>query len=507
LNRTVLEEERKYEVEPGFTLPDLGSALPDGGSVLPRPPVTLKATYFDTADLRLARAGISLRYRRGDDRPWTVKLPTERVGIRQEISRAGPVGTIPPLFVRLLTAYHRGAPLTPAAAMSTVRRVYELRDAGNQVLAEIADDTVSVLEGRRTSATFREIEVERIGGTGTLLDAVGELLTGAGAVEGEFVAKYVRAMGPAATAAPDLVPPTGHRGPDASAAAVVADTLRADIARIFAYDPLVRLREPLPDGDTAVHQMRVGTRRLRSDLRTFRKVFNRDWADGLRVELGWLAEVLGVARDAEVLRARLHRTATLDPLAPPDAASVARIDAELTARHEAALEAVDAALDSHRYLDLLEHLLDAARSPRFGPAGDKPAGEVVAGLVSRPWHRLVASVNLSPTDPDEVWHAVRIQGKRARYAADAAAATLGAGAAGLAKALKAVQDLLGEHQDAAVAAHTWLAVAATDPADHALAVTAGRLYERERAAIRDVREKFPAAWAAANRPKLVEWLP
>jgi CHAD domain-containing protein len=313
-------------------------------------------------------------------------------------------------------------------------------------------------------------------------------------------------MGPAATAAPDLTPPAGHAGPDASAAAVVADTLRADIARIFAYDPLVRLREPLPDGDTAVHQMRVGTRRLRSDLRTFRSVFNRDWADGLRAELSWLADVLGGARDAEVLRARLHKTATLDPLAPPDETAVARIDAALTARHDAALTAVDELLGSPRYLDLLDHLLDAARSPRFGPAGTQPAGDVVAGLVGRPWRKLAASVDLSPTDPDEVWHAVRVQGKRARYAAEAAAATIGE-AAGLAKALKGVQDLLGDHQDAAVAAQTWLAVADTDPGDHALAVTAGRLFERERGAIREVREKFPAAWAAANRPKLLGWLP
>jgi len=85
----VLEEERKYQVEPGWTLPDVGEALPPGGSVLPRPPATLRATYFDTADLRLARAGVSLRHRRGDDRPWTVKLPTGRVGVRQSDGDAG----------------------------------------------------------------------------------------------------------------------------------------------------------------------------------------------------------------------------------------------------------------------------------------------------------------------------------------------------------------------------------------------------------------------------------
>ena len=69
-----------------------------------------------------------------------------------------------------------------------------------------------------------------------------------------------------------------------------------------------------------------------------------------------------------------------------------------------------------------------------------------------------------------------------------------------------MQDLLGEHQDAAVAADTWLAIANSDPDDHALAVTAGRLFERERAAVRAARAAFPAAWRAASRRRLTEWM-
>jgi len=503
----VLEEERKFEVDPGFTMPDLSGCVPSGGRLLPRPPKTLQATYYDTADHRLARAGVSLRHRRGDDRPWTVKLPTETVGIRQEISRPGPAGTIPEPLARLLTAYHRGARLRVAATMQTVRRGYEVHDAEDRVLVEIADDAVTVLKGRKPTGEFREIEAERYDGGRKLLDKVAAVLRDAGAVEGDFVAKHVRAMGAAALEPPDLVAPSTSVPPEASAASVVSDALRADIARIFTYDPLVRLGDPLPDGDTAVHQMRVGTRRLRSDLRTFRPLLDAGWAERLRGELSWLADVLGGARDAEVLRARLRRTAALDPLAPLDEAAVSRIDADLTARHEDAVLAVDAALDSPRYLDLLEHLLEAARSPQVAPAAHGPARDVLPGLVARPWGKLAVAGELSADDPDSVWHGVRIRAKRARYATDAAATTLGGGAAGLAKALGKVQDLLGEHQDAAVAADTWLAVADSYPDDRVLAVTAGRLYERERALIRRVRERFPTAWEAANKPALTEWLP
>jgi CHAD domain-containing protein len=119
---------------------------------------------------------------------------------------------------------------------------------------------------------------------------------------------------------------------------------------------------------------------------------------------------------------------------------------------------------------------------------------------------VVGAGQLEPTAPDEAWHAVRINGKRARYALDAVATVLGGEAAVLASSLAAVQDLLGEHQDAAVAADTWLAIANSDPDDHALAVTAGRLYERERTAVRTVRNAFPAAWKAASRRRLTEWM-
>jgi CHAD domain-containing protein len=276
----------------------------------------------------------------------------------------------------------------------------------------------------------------------------------------------------------------------------------------------VRLGVPTDGGDTAVHQMRVGCRRMRSDLRTFGPLLDRAWADGLREELSWIAGILGAARDAEVLRARLARTASTDPVDPPDPASVARIDAELAGRHERALADVDEAMRGDRYRELLDRLVDAARAPRLSARASGPADELLPRLVSRPWHRLAfgskgidGAADLDPTAADERWHAVRISGKKARYAVDAVAPVIGGPATKLAKALSKVQTLLGEHQDAAVAADTWVDVARTHPGDVMLAVTAGRLYERERASIRAARAAFPAAWRVAAEPKRTAWLP
>jgi CHAD domain-containing protein len=483
-----------------------------GGQVVPRAPVTLRATYYDTADFRLARSGASLRYRRGDDEPWTVKLPTDVPGIRHEISRTGPPGTIPAELAGVITSYARGAALSPATVLRTTRRVYELRDRDGGLLAELDDDAVAVLDGKSVRSRFREIEVERHDGGRKLLDRVGDELRAAGAATGTFTPKHVRAIGAVGPA--DLVRPRGTLSRKASAGEVVTEALRADISRMLAHDPLVRLRIALPQGDTAVHQMRVGCRRLRSDLHTFRALLDPAWVGRLRDELAWIAGVLGAARDAEVLRARLRRTAGADPLAPPDDAAVARIDSELAARHEEALTGLDAALRADRYLALLDLLVDAAARPRLVPArAAQPARELLPRLVAKPWRQLAFGADgvtgagaLDPVAPDDDWHEVRIRAKRARYAAEAVAGLLGGPAAELARAVTAVQGLLGEHQDAVIAADTWLSIAQSDPDDHTLAVTAGRLVERERVAVRQVRAAFPDAWAAANRRRLTEWL-
>ncbi|MEU8298178.1 CYTH and CHAD domain-containing protein [Micromonospora sp. NPDC048909] len=508
----MVEEERKYEVDDAFVLPDLSSAAPPGGEVRARAPVTLLATYVDTVDLRLARAGVSLRRREGDELPWTVKLPTDTPGIRQEISRAGPVGDPPAELAALVTVQARGAPLAPAALVRTERHAYDVLGPAGEVLAEVVDDRVTTLAGDGSpTGAFRELEVERKAGDRALLDRIGSVLREAGARGGSFVPKHVRALGPAAEREPDLVPPTGLPSKP-TAGDVVTEAVRRGVRRLVEHDPLVRLGVPL-DGDTAVHQMRVACRRLRSDLRTFAPLLRPAWARPLRDELAWLAGVLGAARDAEVLRDRLRRTAAADPTSPLDPATVDRLDAALAERQDRALAEVAEALGSPRYLALVDALVLAARAPRLTPKAKRPAARVLPRLVARPWRRLAGGKRrpggvaaLDPAGPDERWHEVRKRGKQARYAVAAVAPVLGADAGRLARKLKRVQDVLGEHQDAAVAAETWLALAAAQPADHELAVTAGRLAERERATVRRMRAEFPAAWHRANRRKRTRWL-
>ena len=135
--------------------------LAEGTTPVPCEPERLSTTYLDTEDLRLARWGVSFRHRLGEG--WTVKLPTDDHGTllaRSEITFAGERKRPPPAAVDLVRAFIRSAELRPQTSLKTLRRRTELHDADGQLLADVVDDEVSVLEGRRIVARFRELEVE-----------------------------------------------------------------------------------------------------------------------------------------------------------------------------------------------------------------------------------------------------------------------------------------------------------------------------------------------------------
>ncbi len=118
---------------------------------------------------------------------------------------------------------------------------------------------------------------------------------------------------------------------------------------IRATDPLVRR-----DAPDAVHAMRVACRRMRSTFQSFRALLDRSRTDDLVVELRWLAGELGGARDLEVQEARI----TADVAALPPELALGPVAAQTTrffaTRRASAGAAATAALDSDRYLALLD---------------------------------------------------------------------------------------------------------------------------------------------------------
>jgi CHAD domain-containing protein len=280
---------------------------------------------------------------------------------------------------------------------------------------------------------------------------------------------------------------------------VVRFTLATSVARLDANEPaLWTERDP-----EAVHQARIATRRLRSDLGTLRDFVEPRWSRHLRAELRWIGAELGGVRDIQVLRSRLALHCGLLPDADADAARTAirRLDADGRDAHSDLL----VALHSPRYAQLHRVLHDAVTTPRLTHAADAPAAAAIPATVRRAWRPLRRAVDRLATVPsDSALHEVRIRAKRCRYAAETAVAVIGKPARALAASVTRVQDVLGEHQDAIVAS-TWLAKAAPEcapPEAYAL----GMLAEIERGLSARARAAFPSAWDAARDRRLREWL-
>ena len=288
--------------------------------------------------------------------------------------------------------------------------------------------------------------------------------------------------------------------PGGTAAAVIRDALDASVQRLLAADPIARVGED-PEG---VHQARVATRRLRSDLRTFAPLLDAVWIEELRSELRWLGAELGGAREAEVMLGHLRDRARALP--PDIARQVAPVLDAAAGDRTAAYDRVLQVLRSSRYLDLVDRLVQGAMAPRLQPDAVSATTNDLTRLALRPWKRLRRDYLALGTDPeDAALHAVRIRAKRARYAVEAVARAVDSEQPRkFAAALTALQDVLGDHQDAVVA-EAWLRarIVPGDPAaTYAIGMLAGLLRVDALAATAAV----PLAWKRASRRELRTWL-
>ena len=300
-----------------------------------------------------------------------------------------------------------------------------------------------------------------------------------------------------AAAAPDVVVIDGG----VSAEAAVRAALAASIRRLARAEPVAAAGQD-PEG---VRRMRVATRRLRSDLRSFAGVLDPAWAESLRRELRWLARALGSVREVDVLRARVDRR--LEPLSSVEVSSAEPFRSALEHEAEAAADVLRVTLGSARYVALRGRLEQAASDPRPGPVADAPASPTLAPLVHRRLRALRREVRAAGADPgDATLHAIRIRAKRVRYAAEVLVPIGGPDVARFAVAAKRVQAVLGAHQDA-VAAAAWLRSWADGQIGHDEAVRLARnLAAAEREEGRAAGGRWRPAWRSLNDPALRSWM-
>ena len=192
----VRETEKKYEFEPGAVLPDLDD-LPGVAQESAMTDQKLDADYYDTADLRLIRAGVTLRRRRGgSDQGWHLKLPLNGASRREIQLPLGRGRQVPAELARLVRAYARGETLRPVAKITTTRRGRALLDgAGESLAAVTTDDVTAQTMGESVTVTrWREVEVELTSGGPGLLAAADKRLRRSGLRPAGHAAKLERAL-------------------------------------------------------------------------------------------------------------------------------------------------------------------------------------------------------------------------------------------------------------------------------------------------------------------------
>jgi CHAD domain-containing protein len=501
--QATIERELKLGVWPGFELPDLNGAL-DGVAASGSERQRLEAVYFDTADLRLLRRGVTLRFRRGEEPGdlWTAKLPDEApvVGIaRREISLPGRATTVPPELDDLVRGWALGAPLVPVARLRTRRHRTTLSRPSAEVVAVVDDDEVSIVQRSRVAARFRELELELTDGAPPkLLKRLARRMRSAGAQPVDQIPKLVRALGPAALAPWDLAQP--ELGKDPTAAAMIRARLIASAASLVDHlAPVV-----LDEEREAIHQVRVAIRRLRSDLRTARPLLDAQRVRPVRRELDWLMGVLGEVRDLDVLLAGLQ--IDMRSLDRTDRAGAEAVLAKAREDREAAYRRLRAALRSPRCAELLTETARVVVAPPFKGRANRPADDLLPGLVRQPLRDLQRQARAQGKSPDdEGLHRLRIGVKRVRYAAELVAPTVGKKGRRAARGLARVQDVLGEHHDACTAGVQLRGLGEkTGPSG---AWAAGLLGGLQLARAAECREQLSPVWAHAAAGQRWRWVP
>ncbi|MBB1483858.1 CYTH and CHAD domain-containing protein [Tessaracoccus sp. MC1865] len=449
-----LETEIKFELEKHGSVPPLEGLVPLGAVHDFRQ----RSVYYDTVDLLLTRHSITLRRRTGgSDDGWHLKLPVgprSRKEVHADLEDA-PGHLRVPTVLRAAVAAALGAgrpadpddALVPLSFLATHRTETELLGPEGAVLAGLSDDRVSALP---SGLSMREVEVELLDGDEELLAAVEERFAEHGVQRSSSPSKVVWSLG----SLPRRV--EKGRGPRRSgpAAVLVHSYLRREVAAVVGREEAMRA-----DEEDAVHQGRLAVRRLRGALRTFRRLFRRELSDPLRDELSWLGDILGAPRDAEVMLERLG--GELDEL-PADLVRGPvheRLRHEVGTRHDSGHDALVAALNSERYLALVDSLLDFLGDTPWRGRAAKPARRVLPPLIRTAVRRAGrgrdAAAHAEGDAQLHLLHEARKRAKAVRYAYEAVAPSFGDRAGESAAEWEAATDALGLLQDSSVATR-WL---------------------------------------------------
>jgi CHAD domain-containing protein len=277
---------------------------------------------------------------------------------------------------------------------------------------------------------------------------------------------------------------------------------------VFAYASLRReldsLREhtpqpgELPEPDK-VHRMRIAARRLRAALRLFRRVLPEKRAAALRKELRWFGRALSEVRDLDVYAEDFR--SYLQTLPREQLQSLGSYELHVRRARAEARAALGALFGGERYLALLAAFAEFLEGQPSAAALRRSGSLLVSDGFEKHLRKSAKRVRkvgrkIGPKARGKKLHKLRICVKRLRYELEFFTGVYPS-LDGAAKATKALQDVLGAHQDACTASarlqRHLRSLAARDKGAGAPAALQ-RLLESERRRVQEARRAFAAEW-------------
>ena len=302
----------------------------------------------------------------------------------------------------------------------------------------------------------------------------------------------------------------------------LAYDMRADAAAVAVLRRLLAvIRDNLEgsiegEDDEYLHQLRIAVRRSRTVQRQLAGAFALGELPGFRSDFRWLQQATGPARDLDVYVSDFGSLAEmlpdrqrpdLDPLRPVllHSRMTARADMERALRSPRAVQLFE---DWDRFLETLVELPVDDR-----PLAAEPIGRVAGNRIRKVYKRIVRMGGaIGPSSPPEAYHELRKKAKELRYLLELFGVKLfdEEHVAPMVRALKALQDVLGRHQDREVQMAMLYSVAdevATLPGGGRACLAMGALVDRlgldEAAARGEFGDRF-ADFASHDQRTLVK---
>lgn len=420
---------------------------------------TLHSVYFDTPDARLFAGGVTLRVR-DDGRRFVQTLKTLGEGVRRGEWEAEVPG--PGLDLDTVADTPFGEALG-RCELHRLRPAFETRVERckrdicvGEAVVEVALDR-GVVDAGGAGAPLLELELELKSGGPEALFVLARELAEVAPLNLTFTSKAARgfALVDGEPLAPMRArdPSIGRRDDAARAFRTIAGGALAQIAENARVLRHARRIE-------ALHQLRVGARRLRSALSLFRPMLEDERLGTVKAEIRWLTHELDDARNLDVFIADTFRPAARRHANWIGLAALGR--ALITAQTHA-YDRAEAAIGSARYRALMLETTawietgDWSRDadPAQAARRARPAAALAREILRDRRRKIVRTGRgLAELDPP-ARHKLRIAAKKLRYACGFFGSLYAGKSAkrlqAFVRAIEALQDALGALTDIASA--------------------------------------------------------